>query len=63
LSIMCWSTCGNAKWSTKWDKQLEAMQIICQQDDWCVISNFCESMASQNNVLQRSSISCCVVLP
>jgi hypothetical protein len=32
------------------------MPIVHQEDDCCVISNFCKSMASQNNVPQRSSV-------
>ncbi len=46
----------------KWDEQLAAMPIICQQNDCCVNSNFCESMASQNNAPQRSSDGCWIVL-
>jgi hypothetical protein len=42
----------------KGDEQLMATPIICQQDDCCVISNFCERMASQNNELQRISVGC-----
>ncbi len=36
----------------------QCQSIVCQQDDCCVNSNFCESMAFQNNVPQRSSDGC-----